>query len=73
VATTITGTDLTWDESNWDEATWASGLGERSEVVTGSPLGNGKAKALRFKPLVLGEDWRLHGVTMKWIPRRVRS
>lgn len=76
LVTTLDGDELEWDVGNWDEKNWARELtlsGERSVILKGSPLGNGVAKALRFKNTTTGQDWRIHGVTMKWIPRIIRN
>lgn len=65
-----------WDVSDWDDTLWAAEVtlgGERSEILRGAPLGTGTAKALRFKNLTMGQDWRIHGLTMKWISKRLRN
>lgn len=70
------GTEGQWDVSDWDDAVWAAEVtlgGERSVILRGAPLGTGTAKALRFKNTVLGQDWRVHGLTMKWISKRLRN
>ena len=73
VNTSVAGEQLVWNESNWNEAVWAEGLGEKTVVLRGSQLGGGVAKALRFKPISTGAPWSMHGLTMKWIPRRVKN
>jgi len=65
-----------WDVDDWDEVVWAAtpGLsGDRAVILRGAPLGPGVAKALRFKNTTAGQDWRIHGLTMKWIPRTIRN
>ena len=65
-----------WDLSIWDQMFWARELtasGERSAVVRGAPLGGGRAKAIRLRPTSMGQDWRVHGVTFKWIGKRIRN
>ena len=77
----ITGADEVtgvWDEasSDWDAVQWAADItlgGEKSVALRGAPLSGGVARALRFKNTSQGQDWRIHGLTMKWIPRRVRN
>ena len=65
-----------WDVNSWDEMFWARELtiaGERSVILRGPPLGGGVARSLRFKNTTLSQDWRIHGLTMKWIPKRIRN
>jgi hypothetical protein len=67
-----------WDdtETEWDEEQWAPEEtlgGEKSVTLRGAPLSGGVARALRFKNTMQGQDWRIHGLTMKWIPRRIRN
>lgn len=76
LVTTLTGSEGIWDVSNWDVGLWAAEVtigGERSVILTGAPLGPGVAKALRFKNTTIGQDWRVHGLTMKWVPRKIRN
>jgi len=76
IFTTLDGGEAQWDVNNWDQANWAfeSVLGaDRAIIVRGSPLSNGVAKALRFRNTVSGTDWRIYGLTMKWIPRPIRN
>lgn len=68
------GTELTWDVDDWDEKVWASEAGDRSIVVRGPSLGNGRAMALKFNNQnQTGIDWRVHGLIMKYIPKRIRN
>lgn len=67
-----------WDGGNWDEISWSGEVdGERSEIVRGSNLGNGMAKALRIKSGTTdefkGRYWRIHQISMKWIDKRMRA
>lgn len=74
--TALDGEEGVWDVTDWDEGFWAgeTTLGaERSVILRGAPLGNGTAKAIRFKNTTQGQDWRIHGITMKWIPKRIRN
>lgn len=74
--TVLDGTEGIWDVSDWDEAVWAREVtisGDRSVILKGAPLSGGTAKALRFKNTTAGQDWRIHGLTMKWIPRNIRN
>lgn len=76
LVTGLDGTELTWDVLDWDEANWAREVtisGDRSVILRGAPLSGGTAKALRFRNTTEGQDWRIHGVTMKWIPRNIRN
>ena len=71
--TDVNGTEGVWDVSDWDEVVWADEIGEASMILKGSPLGTGTAKALRFSNITAGVDWRVHGLTMKWIPKLIRN
>jgi hypothetical protein len=74
--TTLDGETGIWDVSDWDDALWAPEVtlgGEKSVALRGAPLSGGVARALRFKNTTQGQDWRIHGLTMKWIPRRIRN
>lgn len=71
--TDVTGTDGVWDVNNWDAATWAAEIGDPSVVLKGSPLSIGTARALRFSNVTSAVDWRVHGLTMKWVPKRIRN
>lgn len=71
--TDVNGVEGVWDISDWDEVVWANEIGEASMILKGSPLGTGTAKALRFSNVTSGVDWRIHGVTMKWIPKIIRN
>jgi len=76
--TTLDGETGIWDDpgSDWDDALWAPEVtlgGEKSVALRGAPLSGGVARALRFKNTTQGQDWRIHGLTMKWIPRRIRN
>lgn len=65
-----------WDVGKWDQMFWARELvasGERSAVVRGAPLGSGRAKAIRLRPTSVGQDWRVNGLTVKWIGKRIRN
>lgn len=76
LVTTLDGTEGVWDVSDWDEFEWAAEVligGEKSVILRGQPLSGGVAKALKFKNTTLGQDWRVHSLTMKWIPRRIRN
>jgi hypothetical protein len=76
VFTTLDGTEGVWDVDNWDNATWAfeTTLGaDRAVLVKGAPLSGGVAKALRFTNTVIGQDWRIYGLMMKWVPRQIRN
>lgn len=72
---TATG-DMTWDRDSWDQAHWVeqTGITDRSATHRGAPLGNGVAVALRFATNPANpRPWAVHGVTMKYIPKRIRS
>lgn len=74
---TNTGSGI-WDDVNteWDDENWAPEVtlgGEKSQILKGPPLGSGVARALRFKNTTQGQDWRIHGLTMKWISQRLRN
>lgn len=71
--TDVNGVEGVWDVSDWDEVVWAAEIGEAAMLLRGSVLGNATAKALRFSNVTTGVDWRVHGVTMKWIPKRIRN
>lgn len=71
--TDVTGTDGVWDVSNWDGAYWAGELGEAAVLLRGSPLSGGTARALRFSNVTSGVDWVVYGLTMKWVPKRIRN
>lgn len=74
--TTLDGTEGQWDVDDWDDALWAAETvfgADRSTIVRGAPLGGGVAKALRMRNITEGQDWRILGLTMKWIPKAIRN
>lgn len=71
--TDVNGTEGVWDVSNWDAVIWAAELGDSSVIKRGSPLGTGTAKMLRISNVTSGVDWRVQGITMKWVPKRIRN
>lgn len=71
IFTDVGGTEGIWDVSDWDEVVWAAEVADRSQVLRGSVLGPGISKALRIRNVTKGVDWRIHGLTMKWIPRKI--
>jgi hypothetical protein len=67
-----------WDdpETEWDDEQWAAEQslgGEKAIALRGAPLSGGVARALKFENNTKGQDWRVHGLIMKWIPRRIRN
>lgn len=65
-----------WDTDDWDDFFWAAETllaSDKAVILRGSPLGTGVAKALRMKNTTGGQDWRVHGLTMKWITKRLRN
>lgn len=67
-----------WDDpaTEWDDEQWAAEDvlgGEKSVALRGAPLSGGIARSLRFENTTQGQDWRIHGLIMKWIPRRIRN
>lgn len=74
VVTLQDGTEMTWDVDDWNEAFWAGDAGDRAVVKRGSPLGNARAISLLFSNFnQTGIDWRVHGIIMKYIPKRIRN
>ncbi len=76
VATLLDPAEGIWDSDDWDDFQWAAETllaGDKSVILRGSPLGNGTAIALRMKNVAPGQDWRLMGLTMKWIDKRLRN
>lgn len=74
--TTLDATEGIWDADDWDDFLWAAETllaGDKAVILRGSPLGSGVAKALRMKNTTAGQDWRVHGLTMKWISKRLRN
>lgn len=68
------GTEMVWNVDDWNEAVWAGSGADRALVERGSNLGNGRAMALGFNNQnQTGVDWRVHGLIMKYIPKRIRS
>lgn len=69
---------LVWTEPNseWDDEDWAAEStlsAEKAVLLKGSPLGSSTARALRFRNIEQGQDWRVWGLTMKWIPKLLRN
>jgi len=67
-----------WDDpaTEWDDEQWAAEQslgGEKAIALRGVPLSGGIARALKFENNTKGQDWRVHGLIMKWIPRRIRN
>jgi len=67
-----------WDDpaTEWDDEQWAAEQslgGEKAIALRGAPLSGGIARALKFENNTKGQDWRVHGLIMKWIPRRIRN
>ena len=75
--TTLDVGDGVWDVGDWDDMEWAAEVGSRSGILRGANLGTGTAKALRFKNSTAdehkGQPWGIHGVSMKWIDKRMRA
>jgi hypothetical protein len=71
---------------NWGTMVWTGTtgavLGDQAVVERGSPLGTGYARALRLRNITptasldestFARAWSVHDITMKWIPKRLRS
>lgn len=71
--TTLDVDEGIWDVDDWDDVMWAGEYGEAAIVLRGSPLSGGVAKALRFSNVTSGVNWHIHGLTMKWVPKRIRN
>ena len=76
ISSVISSDQGIWDTDSWDTFLWARETAlhsERSVILRGPPLGGGVARALRFRNMTQDQPWRVHGLTMKWIPRKIRN
>lgn len=62
-----------WDTSEWDEAVWGGRDDVRGVVKRGGPLGIARSVALKFNGPATTVPWQIDALTMKWLPKRVRS
>lgn len=64
-----------WGQSTWGGAVWGRASSERNEIERGPSLGTGRAVSLRFRGPTEGvpADWGVDSLTIKYIPKVVRS
>jgi hypothetical protein len=73
ITTTADATGMVWGTGQWGTGLWASGGGDgRNQVERGSPLGNGKAIALKFRGPTTNHDWSVDAISFTYIPKKVR-
>jgi hypothetical protein len=70
--TNADGSSAIWNQSQWGSAQWARGGGARNQVERGTPLGNGRSIALKFKGPQTNHVWGVDAVTFTYVPRKVR-
>jgi hypothetical protein len=67
-----TGTNATWNVTDWDEAAWGF-EGEYDVLVRGGSIGLARAVSLKIHGPVQNADWGVDSMTLKHVPKKVRS
>src|SRR5690606_17899930 len=73
LVTQADGTYLVWDVGNWGEDLWGTEDSDRDGIVRGTSLGNARAIALRVRGPSTNHSWRLNAISLKYIPKPLRS